>query len=475
MTIDTKHPLYSEQSADWQKLRDGYKGDRAYKERGFEYLPATASMIEDGAHNRNEPGWSIYCAYRKRARYPGVVRDAVEAMLGVMHNKPATIKLPEKLEYLRERATSKNETLQGLIMRINQEQMLMGRIGLLLDVDSVGVPYLATYDAEDCINWAPQADRDWPELVVIDESGNERIQGDPFKWEATNKYRVLTVQGGIAVVAVASKDTEAELVWVPIAVKGTTLDRVPFVFINSKDIATDPDESPLLDLACLAETIYRGEADYRQALFMQGQDTLVIIGGRTDKSDAVRIGAQGRIEVNPGGDAKYIGVSSTGLPEMRQSLAADYAQANQRATALLEATSRSAESGEALRVRVAARTASLNQVAMTGGFGLQEILRLAAILVKADPAEVIVEPNLDFVADKMPGSEVRDIAQARAMGAPLSEESFHEVLQERGLTSKSYEEEKALMEKEAAAAPDGAGSRMVDAIEEEEQPVGVAE
>ncbi|MBD4208505.1 hypothetical protein GUH47_21445, partial [Xanthomonas citri pv. citri] len=46
-------------------------------------------------------------------------------------------------------------------------------------------------------------------------------------------------------------------------IRGKTLNRIPFVFINSKDIVARPDDPPLLGLVNLALAIYRGDADYR--------------------------------------------------------------------------------------------------------------------------------------------------------------------------------------------------------------------
>ena len=52
-----------------------------------------------------------------------------------------------------------------------------------------------------------------------------------------------------------------------------------YQIINSCDVVSDVDDPPLLDLGNACMTIYRSDADYRQNLFMQGQDTFVTIGG----------------------------------------------------------------------------------------------------------------------------------------------------------------------------------------------------
>ena len=475
MSVDTKHPLYLEFDQDWIQLRETYRGERIVKEAGFKYLPATSGMIEDGIANTEAPGFKAYTAYRKRARFPELVKEAVESMLGVMHNKPPSIELPAALEPLREKFTLRNESLNMLLRRINEEQLITGRLGLLLEVPEAVpaeggavLPFAALYRAEHLINWDEgDVDKTKPDslnLVAIDESEEERTRG--FEWEFVTKHRILVLGDpfkneqageGVYQVGVFRENVEftTEALITP-SIGGRTMPRIPFVFVNTKDVVPTPDEAPLLGLSNLTTTIYRGEADYRQALFLQGQDTLVTIGNTNTEGDLIRVGAGASISLPIDGDAKFIGVSADGLSEMRESLQNDYTQGNQKAGSLLEAVSRSAESGEALRVRVAARTASLNQIAMAGAFALQELLRMAAEWVGANPEEVIVEPNLDFVADIMAGKELVDLMAAKGLGAPLSIESIHSLQVERGLTTKTFEEELEAMEEEANQGMPGA-------------------
>ena len=471
MSVDSRHPLYLEFDQDWKQLRDTYRGERIVKEAGFVYLPATSGMVEDGILNTRAPGFQAYAAYRMRARFPELVKEAVEAMLGVMHHKPPVIDLPDSMEPLRESATLRNESLEMLLRRINEEQLVTGRVGILLEVPEgtgMQLPLVALYRAEHMINW-DEGERDDPELeslnfVSLDESDEERIFN--FEWQFVQKHRVLIlgeplenepVGQGVYRVGVFREQvsfSEADLVTPVVA--GATLDQIPFVFINTKDIVPQPDEAPLLGLSNLTLTIYRGEADYRQALFLQGQDTLVMIGttGSTEQEgERQRTGAGATIEIaNVQGDAKYIGVNSDGLPEMRETLQNDYQTGNQKAGSLLEAVSRAAESGEALRVRVAARTASLNQIALAGAFGLQSLLRMEARWIGANPEEVVVTPNLDFVSEVLKGRDLVDLMDAKEKGAPLSTQSIHELLQARGLTELTFDEEMELLEAEKAEA-----------------------
>ncbi len=452
--VDSQHPLYMEFLADWIKMRDCYRGERIVKEKGTTYLPPTAGMIADGMEP-TQLGFKQYNAYRLRAAFPDVVNDGIESMLGVMHNKPANIEIPKVMEPLIEEATLRHESLQMLLRRVNEEQLVTGRLGLLVDMPDVAttdLPSIALYQAEDIINW-DEGLRDGLvvdklNFVALNESEFERVRN--FEWEFQRKFRVLTlgnphenVAEGVYNVGVYREvdatfnlDNQVEP-----SIRGKTLDEIPFVFINSKDVVPEPEEPPLLGLANLAFTIYRGEADYRQALFMQGQDTLVVIGG--DEETTYRTGAGGFIHLpsGQGHDAKFIGVDSTGLSEMREALQNDNNRASQKGGQMLDSVSRERESGDALKIRVAARTATLNQVALAGAFGLQQSLRIIARWVGANDQEVIVTPNLDFTDEALEGKTLVEYMTAKSLGAPFSLESIHDIMRDRDLTSKTFEEE----------------------------------
>src|SRR3954467_13248390 len=123
MAINDQHPEFTARIGEWTQMRDTYKGLRAVKTKRLEYLPASEAMIQDGMTTPDSPGWKDYEAYLVRAHFHDVVRDAVKAMVGIMHMKPAVIKLPKRLESLLAKATVQGESLQMLLRRINEAQL----------------------------------------------------------------------------------------------------------------------------------------------------------------------------------------------------------------------------------------------------------------------------------------------------------------------------------------------------------------
>lgn len=460
MALSSKHPLYVTFLPFWEKLRDCYGGEDVVKSKGVLYLPPTPGQLIDGMETGGR-GQKNYDAYKMRAVFPSYVEEAVNEMVGVMHQKPPIIELPPALEPLRSRATMDGEPLLLLLRRINEAQLITGRIGLLLDLPNqpgANLPYIATYEAETILNWDDGA-RGLPalqtlNLVVLEETEAERTAD--FEWQEVEKYRVLVLgdvdanegagQYQQGVFREQSAMNPSALI-VP-QVRGTALRQIPFVFINASDLLPAPMKPPLTKLANLALAIYRGEADYRLNLFMQAQDTLVIIGG--DGEEEYRVGAGASINVDIGGDAKFIGVNSAGLPEQRQALENDHSRAGSMAGQLLDTVSRMKESGAALQTRVAAQTVTLHQIALTGSEGLQRCLRIAAEWVGADPNAVKVVPNTDFVGAKLTPGDYLQLANAKAAGLPLSDKSLHSRLKKDEYTVEEFEAEQQLLAEERA-------------------------
>ena len=485
MSIETKHPDYLSVSPDWVIMRVTFAGERAVKDHSFTYLPPTSSQVADGAATGadNSTGWQAYNAYITRSKFPEFVDEAIEKLVGVMVREDAIIDLPPQMEPMRDNATRKGESLQAFLRRIFEQQMLFGRFGVLADapqfVDPARgeLPHLVEYQAETIINWDDdrlnEFQRDKLNFLVVDETTHVRGMAgeDMFAFQQEQRFRVAflepidetqpaSVGNPLVYKTWAERDDVRTDVIIP-TFMGATLDRIPFVFIGSNDMNSTPDEIPLLKLANQALHVYRKSADHEQALFMQGQDTLVIIGDETDKDGNTiegdtRVGAGAKIKLaaDENSSASFIGVESKGLGEMRASRDAAEERGMEMGARLLEARKGQAESGEALTIRVAAATASLSTIAITGAAGLQKILRDVAEWMGLDPETVKVVPNLDFTQEAAQPRTLEDMVKAKAAGFPISNESMHQWSQDRNFTSKTFDEELAAIDSEETLIPE---------------------
>lgn len=468
MAVDTKntvpqHPSYVYRLPDWKVCGDVYEGERRIKEQGTVYLPPTESMEADGMAV-DQPGWKRYNAYRARAVFHDVFKEAVQAMIGVMHRKPPQIEVPDKLADMLKKVSAYGESAASLLRRVNEHQLVYGRLALLLDVgDNLtvdkAVPYVAFYPGTSLLNWDVGANDPSDQrirLALFDESDFERDA--MLQWTLKNKYRIVCDRDGLGVDEAFGRAywtarmrdgfVSEGLNWLEPSIAGRKLDFPPVVTVNANDLVAEPESPPLLGLANIALTLYRNEADYQQNLHQQAQDTLVLIGAE-DRDATVKTGAGAVIDLKKGGDAKYVGVNPTGLTEQRQAITDRLNMAADRGTRLLDiGEGGGAASGEALRIRVAARTTTLAQVATTGAEGLATILRAAAVWIGADPEKVKVEPFLDFAEMRFGGDELLKLVQAKKLGAPISAETIHDIMRSHDMTSKTYEEEMDLVAEE---------------------------
>ena len=463
--ISDPHPDYIARRPDWVLCFDCNEGQRHIKSKTTTYLPATSGMRALGLNSGDE-GLALYEAYLIRAFFPDLMKETVRALTGILDREPANIELPDALEDMRELATPKGESLNDLLVQIHINQLLYGRLGLLLDVDpNRDLPMIVQYPAPQLLNWddltETQDEKQQDEqqrsqavrrllMAVIDESRYERDTGNRFTWNFVPRYRALTLGEGDTGVYTTQveRDGAMQAAIVP-SIRGRTLDQIPFTFINTTDLATQPGEVPLVNLANLSLAIYRGEADHRSALFMAGQDTLVILGYDLSAGGEENPGSDSKPIIGSGAylnlpdekaDAKFIGPDSAALPEQRTSLEDDYQRAGEEGIKLLSSGA-SAEAAETLRIRVAGRTATLQTIAMTAATGLETALRQAAIWVGANPDDVKVEPNLDFITEDQDPKDLLAFAQAKKSGTPLSWKSVHNWLRQKDFTEFTFDEE----------------------------------
>ena len=463
--ISDPHPDYTARRPDWILMFDTNEGQRHIKSKTTSYLPATSGMRALGLNSGDE-GAELYTAYLIRAFYPDLVKETVRALVGILDREPANIELPEALEEIRELATSKGESLNDLLVQIHINQLLYGRLGLLLDVDpNRDLPLLVQYPAPQLINWddltetktdAQQDEGKRSEsvrkllLAVIDETRYERDTGNLYTWNLVPRYRALSLGTGAAPVYTSQVERDGALQEAIVPnIRGKTLEEIPFTFINTTDLATKPGDVPIVNLANLSLAIYRGEADHRSALFMSGQDTLVITGTDLAAGSDENPGADSKPIIGSGAylnlpdekaDAKFIGPDSQALSEQRTSLEDDYTRAGEEGIKLLSSGA-GAEAAETVRIRIAGRTATLQTIAMTAATGLENALRQAAVWVGANPDEVKVEPNLDFITEDQDPKDLISFSAAKKGGVPISWKSVHNWLRQKDFTEMTFDEE----------------------------------
>lgn len=440
--VDTKHPDYVARVDLWRLMRDTAGGEGDVKAAGEEYLPQPSGFAAQA-----DGGRTLYAAYQKRAQFPEIVSPTIHGMVGVIHRTEAQIEMPSAMEPLWERATKDGLPLEALHRRITAELLTTGRYAVLADAASEGsdLPWLAGYSAEALINWS-----DDRSMFVLDESGLKR---EGFRWKRQQRFRVLEVrEGRYRVQTFTGADKAADRAVNPSGRGNAALTSIPLTVIGARDLSLPPELPPLVGVARSAIALYQLSADYRWQLFMTGQETLVVING--DAPTAVGAGAviaikQGDQAGTP--DVKYVGPAGTGIGAHRTAIQDERAAAAQAGARLFSSEGKTAESGDALRIRFAAETATLTTIAQSSAQGLEKALRHIAVMIGQDPAQVIVKPNLSFVDSTLTPQEAAQLVALWQSGA-LSKQTVYENLQRGEIASveRTFEEEQELIEAEGA-------------------------
>src|ERR1019366_8806876 len=124
MGIDALHPAYKANLARWKRCRDAYDGEDSVKLGGEEYLPKLS-----GQDPRE------YAAYVKRALYYEAVGRSIDGFVGAIVRKPPGIKLPKPMDVFEKDTTASGIGLVEFIKKLSSENLLAGRLGILVDYD----------------------------------------------------------------------------------------------------------------------------------------------------------------------------------------------------------------------------------------------------------------------------------------------------------------------------------------------------
>lgn len=442
-------------------MRDTFDGEECVKAAGEKYLPMKSGTFAIENLIKRE---HAYKAYKLRAEFPELVAPTIRGTVGLMFKRQSEIELPASMEYLRQNATVDGLTLDELHRRIAVELALMGRYGLLPGIGAKGQPYIAGYTAESIVNWDNV--EGVTNLVVLNESGAAR---DPAtnKWGKVGQYRECALDATGAFFA-RTWTQNAKQEWIPggpvyaTTRKGNALGIVPFVFVGTNDLTEDPDDVPLYGLGRIAVRIYRMDADYTFALHMTSEPTPVVIGFPSAKDakasgDLPRgIGASAMWVVPQGGDAKFLEFSGAGIQAQEKAIANALNRAIAFGAQILTDTSKTAESGDALQIRLGNQASLLNLIAMNSAAGLEKALRNIAIWLDEDPNKVTVTPNLEFFDQALTAQDLTALVAGWQAGAYSYSTMFDRLKRGTIVPPDRTEEEEKQMIAEDPFTPDAA-------------------
>ena len=440
--LNYSHPDYQNYLTRWQQMIDTSEDEYTVKEAGELYLPKT-----EGQKSDNNQGNKAYDAYKMRAVYYSFLSDTQQKMLGLLNKEKAVVSVPSRLDDYIMEATPSGESLEDLIININHRQLVTSRCGLLLDApeqaEGIAYPRSVLYQEKRILNWDSINNK--PRWIVLDES---QYENNNLEWDYVNRYLILALDESDTFYMMKTKEL-GEITIVDNNVISKEDDRIypeingvrftgeiPFTFVNATNITPCVESPILMSLSDVCLALYRGDADYRQALFYQAIATLFLKG--FEKDTKVEVGAQSALcTQNEEADAKFVQVDSTGLDAMESSIENLKSTAAQKGLDIIDKGT--SESGSAINARIYMKSASLTSISQTTQEAITQQLVWAARWTGASEDDVSIQTNKDFKESTATPKDIIDLWAVVSQGG-FTLEDFHKYLADNDHTEKSFDD-----------------------------------
>ena len=412
MPVDTQHNEYTANSGKWSVMRDCMAGEDAVKAARNQYLPYFIPHDE-----------ARYGQYVQRANYVNVTGRTLKGLVGAIFRRAPQINLPPQLEYLLEDFDGTGQSLDQLGKEICTDLMTTGRYGLLVDypqaeaglsaedVDSRKLrATIATYGAEDIINWRTVAMGGQLILVMVVLRESAEVQVDQFEFIPETRYRVLSLDEGVYVQRVFNDDGEQVVDDVfPRKADGSLWREIPFQFVGASDNRPSVDTPPLYDLARVNLAHYRNSADLEESLYVHGQGTLFVSSELSVEQwqeanpGGIRVGARTGHFIGAGGKAELLQIQAN--TAVREAML-DKEDTMRSIGARLISQNAKNQTAEAARIDASAEASVLSVIAGNASEAIESALEYAAGFMGGDPDQVKFALNQSFFDESMTAQDV---------------------------------------------------------------------
>jgi hypothetical protein len=446
MPIDSTHPEYEAYQWQWRKCRACVEGEEAVKAGGTYYLPMLGGV-----------GTDDYLSYKARASFYAAASRTVKGLAGAVLSRPYDISYPgvkTQEDFSKDNPLSNigasNEPLSEIVRVCLEEVLTVGRIGVLVDAEGDGQPYLSLYYAEHVANWREDVFRGRRRLsmLVLKEDGYEVDPNDSFVLLPVSRRRVFALDAdGLLTVELFENSTlrsgnrsdgwaQVGGTILPRITGGNRLNFIPFVFINGGSTNPKPEKSPILDLVNVNLGHYRNSADYEHGLHFTALPTPWAAGwddGPNGNSPDLRIGSLTAWTTNnPQAHAGMLEFSGAGLASIRDALDRKERHMAALGARLLEDRKSDAESAKTTQLRKESEKSALSIVADQVSEGLTRALRWHAEWSRKPVDGVGIGLYTDFGAQGMDAVTLEKLFLV-LQGKGISYPTFHYILNRAGM------------------------------------------
>jgi hypothetical protein len=429
------HPQYNAMIDRWTKCRDTYRGLPVVQSKGSTYLPRLGGQVNDA-----DPK---YQKYIQRAQFFDAVSRTVDTMAGHIFRKQPVIELTTALQAYQGDIDMAGTSLEGFISNAVREVALVNRMGLLVEHpqrgdDNEGVltieqsraqglrPYLTSYKAEDILNWRMGRVNNATVLVQVflsetyDEGEGEEVQIRELALEDRYVQRIWRENDGKWYV-------ESETF--P-SINGRSINKIPFFFVGLNEKGADTQKPPLEGLADVCLGYYRNSADYEAALHIHGAPTPWINGVSDPESfGELHLGSGTVLMLPVDATAGMLQAGSDGCAALKEAMQEKKQEMAALGAQMLKADKAMAESGQALAIQRGGENSILASLAASVEMTFSKALRFMAEWVGANPDEVVVTLNKDYLPQPMDSAMLREWTAAYLSGAISFDTYFEGLLQ----------------------------------------------
>lgn len=455
INITDWHADYASRSSQWTKIRDVIDGEDKVKDQGQTYLPKPSGMADP----------NMYSAYKTRSSFYPVAERTMRGLSGMVFRHEPVLEMPDHMEDMRESLTTDGYSYEVLAEEVVREVMTVGRYGILVDFPvynstSLVLPHFATYFAEDIINWEQKfidGKKVLTRVVLRDDIDNtfgedtvvylELILNSDGNYEVRRWEAQVTDTRGQSDIGTGKNFIMTQTA-IP-TVNGAPLNRIPFIFINTYDMRPDIEKPPFLDLVNVNLGHYRNSADYEHALYLTAQPTPWIAGQLDEAKKPKSIGSGTIWYLPEGSQAGFLEFAGAGVESQRQAMLDKEDRMAALGARMIKDSSSRQETAETARLRGRGETSLLTNVVNMSQQGLEKAFRIAAEWVGANPNDITVKLNRDFVETRLSPEEINAIVKAWQGGA-ISAQTRHENFQKGEIIppDRTLEDEQDMIEEE---------------------------
>ncbi|HLP30847.1 MAG TPA: DUF4055 domain-containing protein [Geothrix sp.] len=411
MPINTRHPSFAALQGDIVKMRDTTAGEDAVKAAKEKYLPRI------GGHDDTE-----YDAYRNRAMFYGATGRTLEALVGAVCRKAATLHGPEDwVKAYKEDVTGSGVSLNSLVGEMVREILTTKMLGVLVDHNGTR-PFICAYVAENVINILPDG------TVVLAETEMVQSAEDRYVLTPQTNYRELTPTPNGIQVDLWKQDSAGKLVVVDTRFLARRGDAS--VFRTAPFILAQIPGMPLLPLAQANLSHYRTTADLENGLHWGGIFT-PWVSAQLDNTTVLKVGGSTAWLLPTGSTVGMLEVKGDALAALETNKKAKEDLMASLGARLLVAQKKTAETEATARINAGGEGATLSLTVDAVEAALTKALRLMAVWdgrSDADVESIRCEINRDFVDARLSAQDITAYVGLYQSGA-IDLETFLLILQ----------------------------------------------